>query len=273
MQIYENPRRNKVDLQHFNRITMLSKQVLKLIRSLEQKKYRKESGLFVAEGGKTVCDLIAAGVPCEKIVATKEWLVSHTLETKAPVIEVTADELGRASFLRAPQGILGLFKQCNEVVDPTIATRELCLALDDVQDPGNLGTIVRIADWFGIEHIFCSLGTADIYNPKTIQATMGAIGRVKVHYTNLPQLLASLKEQTAIYGTFLDGENMYEKEIKNCGIIVMGNEGNGISTDCAKEITERLFIPNYPIGRETSESLNVSTATAIICAEFRRRAM
>ena len=252
---------------------MLSKQLQKLIRSLEQKKYRKESKLFVAEGGKTVCDLIAAGMPCEKILATKEWLMSHPLDTKAQVIEVTSDELSRVSFLRAPQGILGLFKQCDDTIDPTIATKELCLALDDVQDPGNLGTIIRIADWFGIEHIFCSLGTADIYNPKTVQATMGAIGRVKVHYTNLPLLLATLKEQTPIYGTFLDGKNMYDKEIQNRGIIVMGNEGNGIGSDCAKEITERLFIPNYPIGRETSESLNVSMATAIICAEFRRRAM
>lgn len=252
---------------------MLSKQLQKLIRSLEQKKYRKESKLFVAEGGKTVCDLIAAGVPCEKILATKEWLMSHPLDTKAQVIEVTSDELSRVSFLRAPQGILGLFKQCDDTIDPTIATKELCLALDDVQDPGNLGTIIRIADWFGIEHIFCSIGTADIYNPKTVQATMGAIGRVKVHYTNLPHLLATLKEQTPIYGTFLDGENMYDKEIQNRGIIVMGNEGNGIGSDCAKEITEHLFIPNYPIGRETSESLNVSMATAIICAEFRRRAM
>ena len=252
---------------------MLSKQLQKLIRSLEQKKYRKESKLFVAEGGKTVCDLIAAGVPCEKILATKEWLMSHPFDTKAQVIEVTSDELSRVSFLRAPQGILGLFKQCDDTIDPTIATKELCLALDDVQDPGNLGTIIRIADWFGIEHIFCSIGTADIYNPKTVQATMGAIGRVKVHYTNLPQLLATLKEQTPIYGTFLDGENMYDKEIQNRGIIVMGNEGNGIGSDCAKEITERLFIPNYPIGRETSESLNVSMATAIICAEARRRMM
>lgn len=251
---------------------MLSKQLLKLIRSLEQKKYRKESGLFVAEGGKTVCDLIAAGVVCEKILATAEWLDTHTINTKAPVIEVTADELHRASFLRTPQGVLALFRQCDDSFDPGIATRELCLALDDVQDPGNLGTIIRIADWFGIEHIFCSLGTADIYNPKTIQATMGAIGHVKVHYTQLPQLLASLKETAPVYGTFLDGENMYDKEMQNRGIIVMGNEGNGIGEECAKEITERLFIPNYPTHRETSESLNVSMATAIICAEFRRRA-
>lgn len=252
---------------------MLSKQLLKLIHSLEQKKYRKESGLFVAEGGKTVGDLLTAGVRCDKILATKEWLSTHKLKTNATIIEVSDDELKRASFLRAPQGVLALFAQQSEAVDSTIATRQLCLALDDIQDPGNLGTIIRIADWFGIEHIFCSNETADVYNPKTVQATMGAIGRVKLHYTNLPQLLASLKDSTPIYGTFLDGENMYEKEIENRGIIVMGNEGNGIGQECAKEINERLFIPNYPAGRDTSESLNVSMATAIICAEFRRRAV
>ena len=250
---------------------MLSKQLQKLIRSLEQKKYRKESKLFVAEGGKTVCDLIAAGMPCEKILATKEWLMSHPLDTKAQVIEVTSDELSRVSFLRAPQGILGLFKQCDDSIDPTIATKELCLALDDVQDPGNLGTIIRIADWFGIEHIFCSLGTADIYNPKTVQATMGAIGRVKVHYIDLPQLITNLNGKTPVFGTFLDGDNIYSHQLENRGLIVMGNEGNGISSECEKLIKEKLLIPNYPAGHKTSESLNVSVATAIICSEFRRR--
>lgn len=275
MQIYKNPRRIKVDLHHFNSTKkekrMLSKQLLKLIRSLEQKKYRKESRLFVAEGRKTVGDLLSSGLRCDTVLATREWLAENKLETKATIIEVTDEELRRASFLRAPQGILALFHQREDTLDPAVATRELCLALDDVQDPGNLGTIVRIADWFGIEHIFCSTGTADIYNPKTIQATMGAIGRIKLHYTNLPQLLASLKEQTPIYGTFLDGENMYEKDIQSRGIILMGNEGNGIGCECAASVTERLFIPNYPANRETSESLNVSMATAIICAEARRR--
>jgi TrmH family RNA methyltransferase len=147
----------------------------------------------------------------------------------------------------------------------------LCLALDNVQDPGNLGTIIRIADWFGIKNIFCSIGTADAYNPKTVQATMGAIGRVRVHYLDLPRYIASLNGKAPIYGTFLDGENIYKKELRNKGIIIMGNEGNGISNECSALVNERLFIPNYPAGCETSESLNVSVATAIICSEFRRR--
>ena len=146
------------------------------------------------------------------------------------------------------------------------------MALDDVQDPGNLGTIIRIADWFGIEHIFCSSGTADVYNPKTIQATMGAIARVKLHYCNLPDFLKSASQKnTPIFGTFLDGENIYTQELPANGIIIMGNEGNGISKQIAEMVTHRILIPNYPQGCETSESLNVAVATAIVCAEFRRR--
>jgi TrmH family RNA methyltransferase len=167
--------------------------------------------------------------------------------------------------------VLGIFEQRKEEITLEIATQKLCLALDDIQDPGNLGTIVRIADWFGIEHIFCSQGTADIYNPKAVQATMGAIGRIHLHYTSLPQFLESIKGKAPIYGTFLDGENIYGKELSSNGIIVMGNEGNGIGAECAQHINNRLFIPSYPTDRPTSESLNVSTATAIICSEFRRR--
>ena len=167
------------------------------------------------------------------------------------------------------------------------------LALDDVQDPGNVGTIARIADWFGIEHIFCSKGTADIYNPKTVQATMGAIARVKFHYCDLPEFIRSASAQgIPLFGTFLDGKDLYKETLENRGIIVMGNEGNGISmpiAQCishvivmgnegngismpiAQCISHRLLIPNYPQGRSTSESLNVAIATAIVCAEFRRR--
>lgn len=250
---------------------MLSKATLKLIKSLELRKFRKESGLFVAEGGKTVTDLLQQGIETYKIFATKAWMDSHSSECLGEITEITDEEMRRASFLRTPQGILALFKQPEYSMDPTCPTRELCLALDNVQDPGNLGTIIRIADWFGIENIYCSNGSADVYNPKVIQATMGAVGRVKIHYTNLPQLIESIKDKTNIYGTFLDGENLYGKELKNKGLIIMGNEGNGISDECGRLVSDRLLIPNYPAGRATSESLNVSVATAIICSEFRRR--
>ena len=148
----------------------------------------------------------------------------------------------------------------------------MCLALDDIQDPGNLGTIIRLADWFGIEHIFCSQGTVDVYNSKVIQATMGALARVKVHYCNLPELISSLKD-VPVYGTFLDGENIYDKPLSENGLIIMGNEGNGVSKEVSQLINNKLYIPNYPSGRTTSESLNVAIATAVVCAEFRRRLM
>ncbi|MBQ5895362.1 MAG: RNA methyltransferase [Bacteroidaceae bacterium] len=250
---------------------MLSKALQKRISALENKKQRKESGLFVAEGGKTVLDLINSGLKVDKLIATHEWLQEHELPRGIETIEVSNDEMRRASFQQAPQGVLAIFHQPEEQAKLTVPCNELCLALDNVQDPGNLGTIIRIADWFGIKNIFCSIGTADVYNPKTIQATMGAIGRVRVHYLDLPEYIASLKDKTPIYGTFLDGENIYGKELCNKGLIIMGNEGNGISKECSALVNERLFIPNYPAGCETSESLNVSVATAIICSEFRRR--
>ena len=156
-------------------------------------------------------------------------------------------------------------------LDPEAVRSSLCLALDDVQDPGNLGTIIRLADWFGIEHIICSQNTVDVYNPKTIQATMGGIARVKVHYTSLPDFIRSLGD-TPVFGTFLDGKNMYEQPLSANGLIVMGNEGNGIGKEVATLINRKLYIPNYPAGQETSESLNVAIATAVICAEFRRQA-
>ena len=261
-------------MQHFNawkNNIMLSKAQLKLIKSLEQKKFRKESGLFVAEGGKTVGDLLACGLECKLIIADKEWMESNTLPTKHKITEVSSDDIKKASFLRTPQGILALFRIPQYPTSNEHPAKELCLALDNVQDPGNMGTIIRIADWFGIEHIYCNTGSADAYSPKTVQATMGAIGRVKIHYTDLPAFIASLDKATPVYGTFLNGDNIYERSLSGHGLVVMGNEGNGISKECESLINERLFIPNYPAGRATSESLNVSTATAIICSEFRRR--
>lgn len=250
---------------------MISKALLKNIKSLELKKFRKESGLFIAEGSKTVLDLLAAGIEPERIIATEEWFATHTIAKDVNRTVASEDELKRASFLRTTQGVMCIFKQPSWEMDPTAPERSLCLALDNVQDPGNLGTIIRIADWFGIEDIYCSTGSADIYNPKVVQATMGAIGRVRVHYTDLPALISSLNGKTPLYGTFLDGKDIYSATLSINGLIVMGNEGNGIGDACASLITEKLLIPNYPTGRPTSESLNVSTATAIVCSEFRRR--
>ena len=256
---------------------MISKNRLKYVRSLEMKKYRKAEGVFVAEGHKLVGDLLDV-FECKYLAATSEWLsanaawVERQRRSGVEVDEVTDEELKRASFQETPQQVLAVVKQLTYEVDVNeVARKQLCLVLDDVQNPGNLGTIVRLADWFGIEHIFCSKGCADIYNPKTVQATMGGIARVQVHEADLPELLSRLDKDIPVYGTFLDGENMYGKELENRGLIVMGNEGKGVSKEVAAFVTERLYIPNYPEGRETSESLNVAIATAIVCAEFRRR--
>ena len=233
------------------------------------KKNRKEERAFVAEGHKLVGDLLGHFV-CKLIVATRSWLDRNTNVNALEIIEVTQEELTRASLQKTPQEVLAIFEQPSYDMQPDVLSHSLCLALDDIQDPGNLGTIIRLADWFGIEHIFCSMGTVDVYNPKTVQATMGALARVKLYYVNLPELIASLK-QTPVYGTFLDGNNMYDEKLSEHGLIVMGNEGNGISKEVEKLVNKRLYVPNYPLYRETSESLNVAIATAIVCAEFRRR--
>ena len=248
---------------------MLSKNKIKYIRSLDMKKNRKEERAFVAEGHKLVGDLLGHFV-CKLIVATRSWLDRNTNVNALEIIEVTQEELSRASLQKTPQEVLAIFEQPSYDMQPDVGFHSLCLALDDIQDPGNLGTIIRLADWFGIEHIFCSMGTVDVYNPKTIQATMGALARVKLHYCDLSSLITSLTN-VPVYGTFLDGDNMYEKELAPYGLIVMGNEGNGVSAEVANLVNERLYIPNYPPHRDTSESLNVAMATGIICAEFRRR--
>ena len=167
--------------------------------------------------------------------------------------------------------MLAVFEQPSDPLDYLYPQHSLCLALDDIQDPGNLGTIIRLADWFGIEHIYCSLSTVDVYNPKAVQATMGALARVKLHYTSLTDCIEALNAPAHVYGTFLKGDNLYTQKLSSNGLIVMGNEGNGISPDVEKLINRRLYIPNYPMERSTSESLNVAMATAIVCAEFRRQ--
>ena len=258
---------------------MLSKNKIKLIHSLEKKKYRTEEGLFVAEGPKMMEELLAVWQPVY-VAATEEWMMNNgeTLRLSgkdAASFSKTCDvisqeELERASLLRSPQQVIGLFRIPTEAVSlPDIAAKELCLALDGVQDPGNIGTIVRLADWFGIKHVFCSPDTADIFSPKAVQATMGAIARVRVHYIDLASELKACK--APIYGTHLDGEDIYKKTLTAHGVIIMGNEGKGVSREVSEHVNSRLFIPPYPAERDKVESLNVAIATAIVCAEFRRR--
>ena len=233
---------------------MITKAQQKLIRSLVQKKYRQREGLFVAEGPKVVGDLVEAGV--EQVMLFKEP-------------EVTAEELRKVSFLQHPQGVLGIFK-IPAIPQPTMNKKKLMLALDGVQDPGNLGTIIRIADWFGINTLICSDDTADAWNPKVVQATMGSLARVNIIYTSLPTLLDRLPDNYPIYGTFLDGKNIYTEQLTSGGLIIMGNEGNGISEEVRQRVNRCLLIPDFHQG-ETADSLNVAIATAITCSEFRRR--
>ncbi len=249
---------------------MLSKAKIKWIRSLEMKKFRQVEDCFLAEGNKLVGDLLPS-MHCRFLAALPVWCETHSelLKTVDECIVVTPEELERASLMLSPQEVLAVFDIPKSDTNPAIPAGCLSLALDKVQDPGNLGTIIRIADWFGIEDIFCSPDTADAYNPKVVQATMGAIGRVRIHYTELEQILRH--SPVPVYGTFLDGDDLYKAELSPEGIIVMGNEGNGISDEIARLTTHRLLIPNFPEGRVCSESLNVSTATAIICGELRRR--
>lgn len=249
---------------------MLSQAKQKWIRSLEQKKFRQEQGLFLAEGSKCCSDLLEL-LPCRFLAATSEWLAAHTGIRATDLVEATQDEIRKASLLKNPQEVLAVFEIPTYELTSDLLKGNLSLALDNVQDPGNLGTILRIADWFGIRNVLCSVGTVDAYNPKTVQATMGAIGRIRIQYTDLPTFLEYV--QLPIYGTFLEGKTLYEAELQNEGIIVMGNEGNGISPAVEKCITDKLFIPDYPVGETGSESLNVSVATAIVCSEFRRRAL
>lgn len=254
---------------------MLSKNKQKLIRSLDRKKNRDAEGLFLAEGPKLVTELLAH-FRCRLLVGEPAVLSKVPFEANAVAerVEVTAEELARVSLQRAPQGVLAVFEKPQQVAAQSllsVAGRSLCLALDGVQDPGNVGTIVRIADWWGIEHVICSHDTADVFAPKTVQSTMGALGRVGVHYTDLPAWLDALPAGTPVYGTLLDGDNLYDSELTPHGIIVMGNEGNGLSSAVRERVSHRLLIPSFPPDRPTSESLNVAVATAVTCAEFRRR--
>ena len=228
---------------------VFSKNKIKLIHSLETKKGREKAGLFVAEGPKVVNDLLHAGFTAENIF----------------------EDIKKISFLQHPQSMLGVFKLPRNEHYTEFSITQLVLALDGVQDPGNLGTIIRVADWFGIKDIFCSLDTADCWNPKVVQATMGSIARVQLHYVDLNKMVESLPADYPIYATLLDGENIYKQELSHHGMIVMGNEGKGISPILRTKINRKLYIPNYSSNEDTAESLNVAIATSIVCAEFRRR--
>ncbi len=244
----------------------MTKAEIQLVRSLNDKRARTEEGLFVAEGEKLIGEIRSSQLRIRKIFALEGVFEGREVET------VTRKDMERLSLLKTPSNSLALVEIPHRAFRMEDHRGELMIALDDVQNPGNLGTIMRVADWFGIHHILASPSTADCFNPKVVQATMGAILRVEIHYLPLAETLAKAsKMEIPIYGTFLEGENIYHTELSGEGIIVMGNEGRGISPDTALSISRKILIPNYPEDCRTTESLNVAMATGIVCAEFRRR--
>lgn len=240
---------------------MVSKNQIKLITSLQQKKYRKQEQLFFVEGVKGVQELLDSNFELYELFTTKPDF--QAIE-KSKIYSISDAELKKISALTTPNSCLAVFKIPKPI---PFEQNGLILALEDVRDPGNLGTIIRLCDWFGIKTLFCTEETVDAYNPKVVQATMGSVSRVNVVYGDLGKFLAETK--LPIFGTFMDGKNIYKESLPNEGIIVMGNEANGISKAIEKLVSERIAIPRFSTLQAT-ESLNVATATAIILSEFKR---
>jgi RNA methyltransferase, TrmH family len=240
---------------------MVSKNQIKLITSLQQKKFRQEYQLFIAEGVKVIQELLVSNFVLEHLFITQE--IFSEVDTQQKTV-ITDTELKKISCLSTPNNCLALFKI---PIQKATKNSGLIVALDDIRDPGNMGTIIRLCDWFGIEQIVCSEQTVDTYNPKVVQATMGSIARVSITYTNLSKYLS--KQTIEIFGTFMDGKNVYQENLPKEGILVLGNEANGISKEVENVITSKLSIPRFGDLQKT-ESLNVATATAIFLSEFKR---
>jgi TrmH family RNA methyltransferase len=257
---------------------MLSKNKIKFINTLKKKKTRNETGLFLAEGEKIVKEIINSSMKIEFLFSTKDFLNNLTENEKIniqEIIEISEPELRKISSLTTPNQVIAVVNKPSYSYSTAQVSNTLVLGLDNINDPGNLGTILRIADWFGIQNVFCSENTVDLFNPKTVQATMGAICRVKVFYKDLHELIIDLKtEDSTIYGCLLEGNNIYTQELIDKGLILMGSESHGISESLIPKLDQKLYIPNFSDNAfATSESLNVSIATGIVCSEFKRRSL
>ena len=242
---------------------MVSKSQSKLIRSLHQKKYRFKHGLFLVEGTKGISEFLGSSLKLQQLFYTEDIFdISEELKTL-----IDDKELKTLSQLTTPQKALAIFEIPNQV--SKISTKKVMI-LDGVRDPGNLGTIIRLCDWFGIEQLVCSLDTVDCYNHKVVQATMGSLARVLITYTDISEYLKSVK--LPVYGTFMDGKTLYSETLSEDYIIVMGNEANGISKEIEALCGSRIAIPQFGTKKDT-ESLNVATASAIILSEFARKTL
>lgn len=241
---------------------MITKNQIKLIISLQQKKFRNQYQLFVAEGEKVIRELLNSKFELNHLYTTDSVFDDLNIKNKT---QINSSDLGKISALSTANNCLALFKISTSNV---INDSELVLVLDDIRDPGNLGTIIRLCDWFGVSNLVCSLETVDVYNPKVVQATMGSLTRVNIYYCDLSDYLS--KTNLPVFGTFMDGDNIYKTQLPEKGIIIMGNEANGISEKLEKFIQNRLSIPRFGAIQAT-ESLNVATATAIVLSEFIRK--
>lgn len=251
---------------------MLSKAKIKLVNSLKLAKNRNQQKLFVAEGTTNVLDFCKGQVEAVEIFATNDWMASN--KSRIPdisITEVDEKELKKISFLKNPSAVAGLFKMPEFTLPDPGEITDLVLMLDDIRDPGNLGTIIRTADWFGIRDIICSAESVDAYNPKVVQASMGSLSRVKVYYTNLRSYIQSKPDYLKVFATVLDGTNLIEMPKPQSALILIGNEAHGISDELCRLVDHKITIPAFESGKATgAESLNASIATAIICYEFRR---
>jgi len=257
---------------------MITKAQIQFVRSLEQKKVRDETGLFIAEGDKMVREALAlpsrSNYQVKTIYGIESWLLSNEINSSVQNIEVVplrARDLERISFLRTPNQVLAIISR-NQEIEPLLNFEsDLLLGLDQVQDPGNLGTIIRLADWFGLGGIIASMDSADFFSPKVVQASMGSVFRVKLVASDLVDFIRSLPTGFPVYGTHLDGENLYSANITPNGLILLGNESRGMKPLLKDLSMQNLRIPGYSTGETKPESLNVSIAAAILCSEFRRR--
>lgn len=254
---------------------MLSKNQIKFLNALKQKKIRDEHHLFVAEGNKIIPELLASAIKVKQVYSISPAIEKLMIRDDVEYVDVKPADLERISSLTTPNEMLAVCEIPTYHLNIPELKNKLTLVLDTIKDPGNLGTIIRIADWFGIETVVCSNESADAFNPKVVQATMGSIARIKVHYTDLNELLLLNQQELKlpVYGALLEGENIYSKQLPHAAFILIGNESRGISTTLIPHITHKITIPSFSHFKSTqgeTESLNAAIATSIICSEFRR---
>ena len=246
---------------------MISKNQIKFIRSLQLKKHRDIHNCFVVEGEKIVDEIIKSDFSIYQIFATKGWLLSNLNIVAEQTHQISEKELERISTLKTPNKVLAVVEKAERELKISTITKGLTLVLDEIKDPGNLGTIIRACDWFGVSNIICSNNSVDIYNPKVVQATMGSLARVKIHYTDIEGVINQLPNDFSIYGACMDGKNVSEITLSQKAVIIIGNESFGISDKLSLLIKERITISRK---KEGAESLNVAIATSILLHEFRR---